>query len=148
MGENPRENAMARRSPSELEAWARLEARSEAMVSEVLERAGAAGLVEPAGGRLVRGLTAFAAALALAAIVGGSLGLALIQLGRNAARGDHVGVDPTWTTANDEGPRFGSFYREPRAICLLLGSRSGRVSGDVLLFAFRWTLNQLWTSAR
>jgi hypothetical protein len=80
------------------------------MAAEVLERVGGAGLAEPAGGGLLRGLAAFAAAMALATIVGGSLWLALAQLERDAERVSSAGEDRSWTTAADSGPRFGPFH--------------------------------------
>jgi hypothetical protein len=110
MWANPREHDPSWHSPSQLEACARRGARSEAMVVDVLERAGAASPQEARDNHVLRRLKATGAALLIAAIIGGAawLALDLTQWNGEQDRRDATDGDRSRTAAN-ELSRFGPF---------------------------------------
>jgi hypothetical protein len=111
MREIPREHEKHRRSPGALETWARLEAKTEAMVEDVLVSAGTAEPGDVGANRTLRRLATAASALLIAAIVGGSAWFALDQRSWDAERdtGVAAGDDRSLTTAAREMSRFGPF---------------------------------------
>jgi hypothetical protein len=111
MWANPREHEPSWHSPGELEAWARREARSEAMVADVLERATATTPEAERGNQVLRRLQTTAAALLIAAILGGTAWVAWDQTRWDADResGETTHGDHSWLPAAHELSRFGPF---------------------------------------